>query len=114
MIGNNPNAPKLTVYGDDKNQIYFPGYFKTPTFGFAAFHQSTYNNLFVDGLSITAGIRLDYEKAKLDYDSAVDSMKIGVSMMGRPLGTYPMEAHLKDKKSQDFLQVLQKFSLSYQ
>ena len=82
MIGNNPNAPKLTVYGDDKNQIYFPGYFKTPTFGFAAFHQSTYNNLFVDGLSITAGIRLDYEKAKLDYDSAVDSMKIGVSMMG--------------------------------
>lgn len=114
MIGNNPNAPKLTVYGDDKNQIYFPGYFKTPTFGFAAFHQSTYNNLFVDGLSITAGIRLDYEKAKLDYDSAVDSMKIGVSMMGRPLGTYPMEAHLKDKTSQDFLQVLPKVSLRYQ
>lgn len=43
--------PKLTVYGDNKNQIYFPGYFETPTFGFAAFHQSTYNNLFIDGLS---------------------------------------------------------------
>lgn len=109
MLAGNPNAPKLTVYGDEKNQIYFPGYFKTPTFGIAAFHQSTYNNLFIDGLSLTAGIRLDYEKAKLDYDSAVDSMKIGIG----PL-KLPMEAHLKGKTSQDFLQVLPKVSLRYQ
>ena len=114
MLANNPRAPKLTVYGDEKNQIYFPGYFKTPTFGFAAFHQSTYNNLFTEGLSITAGIRLDYEKAKLDYDSSVDSMKIGVSMMGRNLGMLPMTAQLKGKTSQDFLQILPKVSLRYQ
>ncbi len=114
MLASNPRAPKLTVYGDEKNQIYFPGYFKTPTFGFAAFHQSTCNNLFTEGLSITAGIRLDYEKAKLDYDSSVDSMKIGVSMMGRNLGMLPMTAQLKGKTSQDFLQVLPKVSLRYQ
>ena len=78
ILANNPKAPKLTVQGDELNQIYFPGNFDTPTYGFAAFHQSTYNNLFVEGLSITAGIRLDYEKANLDYHSAVDSMKIGV------------------------------------
>ena len=80
ILANNPKAPKLTVQGDELNQIYFPGNFDTPTYGFAAFHQSTYNNLFVEGLSITAGIRLDYEKANLDYHSAVDSMKIGVEM----------------------------------
>lgn len=114
MIGSNPHAPQLTVYGDDKNQIYFPGYFKTPTYGLAAFHQSTYNNLLIDGLSITAGIRLDYEKAKLDYDSSVEDMKIGVSMMGTSMGVFPMEAHLKGKTSQDFLQVLPKVSLRYQ
>lgn len=114
MIGSNPHAPQLTVYGDDKNQIYFPGYFKTPTYGLAAFHQSTYNNLLIDGLSITAGIRLDYEKAKLDYDSSVEDMKIGVSMKGIPMGVFPMEAHLKGKTSQDFLQVLPKVSLRYQ
>lgn len=114
MMENNPNGPQLTVYGDGKDHIYFPGYFKTPTFGIAAFHQSTYNNLFVEGLSVTAGIRLDYEKAKLNYDSAVDSMKIGVSMMGRPMGVFPMEAHLKGETSQDFLQVLPKVSLRYQ
>lgn len=114
MLVNNPGAPQLTVYGDDKNQIYFPGYFKTPTYGLAAFHQSTYNNLLIDGLSITAGIRLDYEKAKLDYDSSVEDMKIGVSMKGIPMGVFPMEAHLKGKTSQDFLQVLPKVSLRYQ
>lgn len=114
MLVNNPGAPQLTVYGDDKNQIYFPGYFKTPTYGLAAFHQSTYNNLFIDGLSITAGIRLDYEKAKLDYDSSVEDMKIGVSMMGTSMGVFPMEAHLKGTTSQDFLQVLPKVSLRYQ
>lgn len=114
LLANNPRAPQLTVYGDDKNQIYFPGYFKTPTYGVAAFHQSTYNNLLIDGLSITAGIRLDYEKAKLDYDSSVEDMKIGVSMMGVPMGVFPMEAHLKGETSQDFLQVLPKVSLRYQ
>lgn len=62
ILANNPRAPKLTVQGDELNQIYFPGNFDTPTHGFAAFHQSTYNNLFVEGLSITAGIRLDYER----------------------------------------------------
>lgn len=114
LLANNPRAPQLTVYGDDKNQIYFPGYFKTPTYGVAAFHQSTYNNLLIDGLSITAGIRLDYEKAKLDYDSSVEDMKIGVSMKGIPMGVFPMEAHLKGETSQDFLQVLPKVSLRYQ
>lgn len=106
--------PKLTVYGDAGNQIYFPGYFKTPTFGFAAFHQSTYNNLFTEGLSITAGIRLDYEKAKLDYDSAVDSMKIGVKVGERPEMVLPVDTKLDGKTSQDFLQVLPKVSLRYQ
>lgn len=106
--------PKLTVYGDDKKQIYFPGYFKTPTFGFAAFHQSTYNNLFIEGLSVTAGIRLDYEKAKLNYDSAVDSMKIGVKVGPRPEIVLPVDTRLEGKTSQDFLQVLPKVSLRYQ
>lgn len=56
----------------------------------------------------------DYEKANADYDSSVDSMKIGVVFGGRPMGTFPMEAHLKGKTSQDFLQVLPKISLRYQ
>lgn len=113
ILANNPKAPKLTVQGDELNQIYFPGNFDTPTYGFAAFHQSTYNNLFVEGLSITAGIRLDYEKANLDYHSAVDSMKIGVEM-GPMKMTLPVTTTMDGKISQDFLQVLPKVSLRYQ
>lgn len=102
ILANNPKAPKLTVQGDELNQIYFPGNFDTPTYGFAAFHQSTYNNLFVEGLSITAGIRLDYEKANLDYHSAVDSMKIGVEM-GPMKMTLPVTTTMDGNISQDFL-----------
>ena len=36
--------------------------------GYALFHQSTIDDLFTEGLSITAGIRLDYEKDVLDYN----------------------------------------------
>lgn len=111
----NPNMPvQLTVSGDEKGQIYFPGTFDTPTYGAALFHQSTYNDLFVEGLSITGGVRLDYEKAKLNYDSAVDSMKMGVSMHGRPMGVFPMDTRMEGTLEQDFLQVLPKVSLRYQ
>lgn len=113
ILANNPKAPKLTVQGDKLNLIYFPGNFDTPTHGFAAFHQSTYNDLFVEGLSITAGIRLDYEKASLDYHSAVDSMKIGVEM-GPMKMTLPVTTTMDGNISQDFLQVLPKISLRYQ
>lgn len=54
----NPKMPALKI--TDK-ELYIPGNFDTPSFGLALFHQSTYNNLFVDGLSVTAGVRLDYE-----------------------------------------------------
>jgi outer membrane receptor protein involved in Fe transport len=43
-----------------------------PTYGLAAYHQSTYQNLFVDGLSATLGGRLDYENVRQKYASAMD------------------------------------------
>ncbi len=113
MIASNPNAPRLNVIGDSQNQIYFPGTFSTPTYGFAAFMQGTYNNLFLEGLSLTAGIRLDYEKEKMTYDSAVDSMKIGIQM-GPMQMQIPVETQLIGKTSQHFIQALPKASLRYQ
>ena len=113
MVQDNPKAPQLTVKGDAQDQIYFPGTFDTPTYGFALFHQSTYNHLFIEGLSLTAGIRLDYEKAKMTYDSAVDSMKMQVQM-GPMKMDIPVDSRLKGDIAQDFLQVLPKVSLRYQ
>ena len=111
--------PKITVKGEN-NQIYFPGYFETPTYGLALFHQSTYNDLFIPGLSVTAGIRLDYEHAKLNYDSSVEGMTMNIFMPSMAPGMpainqdFPVTAHLQGEESQDFLQVLPKVSLRYQ
>jgi iron complex outermembrane receptor protein len=38
-----------------------------PTYGAALYHQSTFDNLLVEGLSLTLGLRYDYEHAKNDY-----------------------------------------------
>lgn len=117
----NPGMPQLTMVNET---LDIPGTFKTSTFGLAAFHQSTYNNLFTEGLSFTAGVRLDYEKVDLDYNSYIglnpeDSMRVNLSMPipGRPFPvTMPLVAKtvLQGTHSQDFLQVLPKFSLRYQ
>ncbi len=113
IVAGNSNAPQLTVQGDALGQIYFPGTFDTPTTGFALFHQSTYNNLFVEGLSLTAGIRLDYERDKMDYYSAVDSMKMGVQM-GSMQMSLPVNTVMEGSLTQDIWQLLPKVSLRYQ
>lgn len=42
--------------------------YDSPTSGAALFHQSTIKDIIISGLSLTAGIRLDYEKAVLDHE----------------------------------------------
>lgn len=41
--------------------------YDSPTYGFALYHQSTIDRLLTDGLSLTLGIRYDYERASTDY-----------------------------------------------
>lgn len=38
-----------------------------PTYGVAFYHQSTFDDLLIDGLSLTLGLRYDYEHAENDY-----------------------------------------------
>lgn len=47
--------------------------FEMPTVGFALYHQSVIDDLFVDGLSLTLGLRYDYERVKDDYIGYRDS-----------------------------------------
>lgn len=113
---NNPKMPELKVLDES---LYIPGSFDTPSYGLALYHQSTYNNLLIDGLSITAGVRLDYERQKISYDSEA-KMRVGFSM--KPGGPYMdldkmvniptsvIDAHA----SQEFWQVLPKVSIKYE
>ncbi len=45
------------------------GEFGQKSYGFAAFHQVTLGKVFIDGLSMTLGLRYEYEHQSLDYDN---------------------------------------------
>ena len=116
LKANNPKMPSLKILND---HLYIPGSFNTPSYGLALYHQSTYNNLFTEGLSVTAGIRLDYEKQKMDYQSeAKMDMGIRFSDSGpyvnlndiMPMPTTVMDEHV----SQDFWELLPKVTLKYE
>ena len=90
-----------------------PGIFDTPVLGAAIFHQSTFNHLLFENLSATVGLRLDYEKNKIDYNSSA-AMDIQMYMAGKPMGK-PMEqaAEFIGKLDDDHVQLLPKFALKY-
>ena len=69
----NPRTPEMSL-DVLNNRIRVSGSFDTPVFSTALYHQSTFNDLFVKGLSVTAGLRLEYEKMSMNYfsDSNID------------------------------------------
>lgn len=111
-----PGMPQLKILDE---HLYIPGSFDTPSYGLALYHQSTYNNLFTEGLSLTAGIRLDYERQKLGYQSEA-KMNMGFRRNENSpymeldkivkIPTSVMDEHA----SQEFWQVLPKVSLKYE
>lgn len=108
---NNPAMPRLQILDE---QLEIPGTFDTPSYGGALFHQSTYNNLFTRGLSLTAGIRLDYEKQEMTYNSEA-LMRMGMSYApGMPPTEIPMDPSIVNEHiTQNFKQILPRISLLY-
>ncbi len=72
------NIPALT--GHRPPGIAHGGGFDTPLLNGALFHQSTFRDLFgLKGVSFTAGLRLDYERMKMDYNSGTSlDYKVGI------------------------------------
>jgi outer membrane receptor protein involved in Fe transport len=111
--------PDITVI--DEGDIPNPTDSRMTTFGGAVFHQSTYNNFFLEGLSLTAGLRLDYGKVCLDYNSAMNmGLKIDLAPIisaGRPVPP-PSFLHgdttLQGSMSLNYLQALPKIALKYE
>lgn len=106
------------------------GNFDTPVLNGAIFHQSTFNNVLIEGLSFTAGLRLDYEKMSMKYNSVSDPVNFDfkLAMPASPPNPPspprpPMEilaknltadAAYKGKLSEDYLQLLPKFAVQYE
>lgn len=109
----NPNIPTMKFLNDT---ISMDGIYRKPIYGGAIFHQSTFKNiLYTKGLSFTAGVRVDYEKTKIEYDAGT-----GVDMsyqLKNPPGIPPILAR-KDtaiigNASKDYIEFLPKFVLKY-
>jgi len=107
---NNPRAPSLVA---TDAEIPIPGTFKTPAWGGAIFHQSTCNHLFTEGLSLTAGIRLDYEKTELDYYTFMTANIVAV-MNGTVIGSQEAKTDLIGSGSMSFTEWLPKIALKYE
>lgn len=106
-----PMAPKLEF---TSNRIELPGVYKKPVSGLAFFHQSTLDNLFgLDGLSATAGIRFDYEKTKIDFNTYSEGGEIQVKMGENIIGKQSIDTSLEGVFDKDFWQVLPKVALQY-
>ncbi len=107
----------------------FPGTYRTPTMNAALFHQSTLENLLgVDGLTLAAGLRVDYERLGLDYDARYGlDQSYGLSgrltyedghvrdgMVLVPVGHYRVDDGLQGRLHDDYVKLLPKASLSWQ
>lgn len=119
LSAENPRMPQMALSVKNQ-QLGVSGQFDTPTLSGALFHQSTFNDLFgARGLSLTLGLRLDYEKLKMDYYSAADPTDIGFSVKMGPAtitNKNPMIANAlyEGELSTDYLQLLPKAALQYE
>lgn len=109
------NPQYIPEYNFTDDVIDLNSSFKRPIYGIAAFHQSTFNNILqTPGLSVTFGLRLDYERTKLEYNSDAT-----VNYMLKPLGSpvampQVTETKLIGSSSDDFLELLPKMVIKYQ
>lgn len=111
------NAPLTIKYAND--QINLPGVYTKPSRGAALFHQSTLVDLFgLEGLSATAGVRLDYEHTGIDYYTESDGGDVNLTfnIPNRPMPPMSIEGDtlMKGSYSKDFWEILPKFALKYQ
>lgn len=55
------------------NRLPFNARLRTPSDNVAVFHQSVFRDFLLRGLSLTAGVRLDYDRRSLDLSSYMDA-----------------------------------------
>lgn len=115
----NMNRPNGPVFSFNHKDIDLNSRFKNTSQGVAVFHQSTYDNLFVKGLSATVGLRLDYEHKKLNYNSYTEDLILYMKMPNIP-GRPPMptmsfsgDTAIVGNAKKNFLELLPRMVLKY-
>ena len=91
-------------------EMAVPEVFHTPTLNLGVFHES--NLLLGDHLKLTLGLRLNYDKVKIDYDALAYMNMTGGTAERQ--ATYHLTSHLVDNRSKNYTQLLPKFGLTWQ
>ena len=89
-----------------------PGWYNNKRSGAALFHQSTISNILLNGLSLTLGIRLDYEKVALDYNTNA-SLDINMKQ-GQQAVPMHVATDLNGSVDTTFVELLPKGALKYE
>ena len=90
-------------------EMAVPGEYKTPSWNFAAFHES--NILLGYNWKLTLGLRFNIDKVKIDYDAlAYMNMTGGTA---NATATYHLTSHVQDVRSKSYTQLLPKIGLTY-
>ncbi|MDR0414288.1 MAG: TonB-dependent receptor [Prevotellaceae bacterium] len=117
-----PRAPSITIVADSGSSlqaggIFIPSCFEASSSGLALFHQSTYSNFLVRGLSVTVGMRLDYERVALQYLSS-SQVHVRVKTPSPAIPPVWYSSHREPlydgRLSNSFSELLPKFALQYE
>lgn len=108
-----PGAPSFSIKYANKS-IDLPGIYRKPSKGIAIFEQSSMNNLFgTEGLSLTFGIRADYEHTSIDYYTETQGVKVIVTPPNNVPIPVESDTLMEGRFSKGFWQVLPKLALQY-
>jgi len=95
----------------------FTSRMRTPSAGAALFHQSTVHDVLLKGLSLTLGLRLDYDYRELRLESGTAQPVAYTFWMGSPAAARPkepVEPVLNGHQCDDSWQLLPKVALQYE
>ena len=112
LILSNANNGIHHVFPDDQlaireDQFVVNSEFDLPTYGFAAYHQSEFR---LRRWTLTMGLRLDYEKARMTYDNDVRLNYLFTLFMN---DYKPLVSRLNGEAEKTFFEVLPKLSVQY-
>ena len=108
-----PMMPDMSLDITDNN-ILIGGNFKSPMLSTGIYHQSTINDIIFEGLSFTAGLRMEYERYWLDYNSNANiNFDFKISVMPMPFKDLKSSPNVNGNISHDYIQLLPKFALQY-
>lgn len=108
-----PMMPDMSLDITDEN-ILIGGNFKSPMLSTGIYHQSTINDIIFKGLSFTAGLRMEYERYWLDYNSNTNiNFDFKIAVMPMPFKGLNSSPKVNGNISHDYIQLLPKFALQY-